>query len=172
MCCATNSKNRESPSKRTVGWQTKAQTPENGINPSLITTKLLSLQEIFPLSRPGVVDTGNFPGERGHLGGNCLLEDEELWPSNKISVGKGLPILQNVTGIKIPENARELDPQGSPSCVSLCLTWHPSTCTSCSLCLHGNSPKACSGREWNQKKALSLSRFAEINTCHIPENKI
>lgn len=165
--------NSEPPSKRTAGWQTKAQPPENGINPSLITTKVLSLQEIFPLSRPGVVDRGNFPGVcspgKGVTEGeNCLLEDEELWPSNKISVGKGLPMQQNVTAVIIPENAMELDSQDPPSCLSLCLTWHPSTCTSCSLCLYGNSPKVCSGREWDQKKALSLFRFAEINACHIP----
>lgn len=58
-----------------------------------------------------VADMGNFPGAcspgRGVTsGGNCLLEDEELWPSNKISVGKGLPIQQNVTAIKIPGNNR------------------------------------------------------------------
>lgn len=154
--------NKEFPPKRTAGWQTKAQPPENGINPSLITTKALSLQEIFPLSRPvaGVTDMGNFPavclpGKGVTSGGIHLLEDEELWPNNKINVGKGLPIQQNVTAIKIPENARELDSQDSSSCTSLCLTWHPSTCTSCSL--YKNSPKVCSEENETRKRHYHYS---------------
>lgn len=109
--------NRQSPPTRTAGWQTKAQHPGSGINPALITTKVLSLQEIFSLSRPvaGIADMGNFPGvclpwTGVTQGGNSLLEDEELWPK-KISVGTGLPVQQNVTVIIIPGKARELNPQ-------------------------------------------------------------